>query len=122
MKEKVGRPKRITPEILIKLREYFSYGCSDREACTLCMIGESTLYKYQEDHPEFKEEKKRLKEEVILGARKTIVNATKEDPKAAMDFMKRKKRDEFGDRQEIKQEINGNLSLTDVLNKAKDKE
>lgn len=113
-KNKGGRPTLMTPEIVQKLKEYFSYGCSDREACILCKISKSTFYNYQEANPEFVEEKEQLKEMVILAARKSIIEGNK-DPKNAMDFMKRKKRKEFGDKQEIEAKVTGDVRLTDLF-------
>jgi len=100
MAEKVGRPNIITPEIISKLEEVFAIGGTDEEACFYADIGKSTLYNYQQDHPEFVERKETLKERPILKARQTIVKGL-EDPDNAKWFLERKRKSEFASRQEL---------------------
>ena len=61
---KRGRPTIITPEIIAKLEQAFSLGCSDLEACIYADIGKTALYDYQEKNPEFTERKEALKQKV----------------------------------------------------------
>jgi len=100
MAEKVGRPNIITPEIISKLEEVFAIGGTDEEACFYADIGKSTLYNYQQDHPEFVERKETLKERPILKARQTIVKGL-EDTDNAKWFLERKRKSEFASRQEL---------------------
>lgn len=90
----------MTEEIIAKLEEAFAWGCSDVEACLWADIAPATLYKYQEKHPEFTERKAELKETPILKARKSVVTKLEADPKLAMDFLSRKKKDEFSTKTE----------------------
>jgi hypothetical protein len=96
----VGRPTIMTPETIAKLEEVFSIGGSDEEACFYADIGKTTLYNFQQDHPEFVERKEALKERPVLKARQTIVKAL-DQPNFAFEYMKRKRRKEFGDSQDI---------------------
>lgn len=96
-KNKGGRPTIMTAETLSKLEHAFSLGCTDVEACIFADIGQTTLYEYQEKHPEFAERKAELKETPILKARMTVVDKLGESYVYAMDYLKRKKRNEFGD-------------------------
>ena len=96
-----GRPTIITPEILHKLEEAFALGCSDLEACFFADIGKSTLYNYQNKNPEFVERKEELKQSPVFEARKSVINGLKDDPKLALAYLERKKKDEFSLRQEV---------------------
>ena len=110
----VGRPTIMTPDIIAKLEEAFEWGCSDLEACGHANIGKSTLYNYQEAHPEFVERKEMLKENPIRKARLSVVSSFESDPKLAMDYLKHKRNKEFSTKQEIDQktEVNGNVNFT----------
>lgn len=87
-----GRPTVMTDIVLQKLQECFSLGSTDEEACFYADIGMSTLYKYQESHPEFVERKEKLKQLLILKARNTVVNDL-DDPKSARWYLDKKGKD-----------------------------
>lgn len=91
----IGRPEIIEGPILQKLIDAFSLGCTDEEACIYVDINMSTLYNYQERHPEFVERKKLLKQRPFLKARNTVVKSL-DDPDHAEWYLERKGRDEFG--------------------------
>nr|DAN37011.1 MAG TPA: Sf6 terminase small subunit gp1, octamer, DNA-binding, CAPS buffer.65A [Caudoviricetes sp.] len=99
---KRGRPTIITPEIIAKLEQAFSLGCSDLEACIYADIGKTALYDYQEKNPEFTERKEALKQKLVLKARTIVANALeKEDENTAKWYLERKARDEFAAKQEV---------------------
>ena len=93
---------------LAQLKQAFSFGCTDLEACVYADISESQLYYYQEKYPDFISEKQRLKEKVVLQARKNVVDRImQEDKKNAVDgimggadnswkYLEKKKKKEFG--------------------------
>jgi len=91
----------MTPEVIAKLEEAFKLGASDIEACAYADIAESTLYKYQEKNPKFTERKAQLKELPTFTARKSVVDNLPKDPKLALDYLSRKKKDEFSSRNEM---------------------
>lgn len=91
----------MTPEVIAKLEEAFAWGCTDIEAALHADIAVQTLYKYQERVPKFLERKHKLKETPILLARKSVVTKLGRDPKLAMDYLSRKKKDEFSTRAEV---------------------
>lgn len=95
MKNKGGRPTKLTPEAIKKLEEVFAIGGTDQEACFYADISHQALYNYQLKHPEFVERKEALKEKPVLKARQTVVKAL-EDPNHAKWFLEKKKRKEFG--------------------------
>lgn len=96
----MGRPEVFDDKILTELKIAFSIGCTDEEACAFANVPTSTFYDYQKRHPEFSEEKERLKQNPILKAKKTI-EATLDDPKNAQWYLERKKKDEFSTRSEL---------------------
>lgn len=91
-------PTKMTPTTIQKLEQAFSFGCPDTEACLFAGIATSTLYAYQEKHPEFVERKAQLKETPILKARQTVINAL-DDADMAFKFLERKRRAEFAPKQ-----------------------
>lgn len=93
-KTTTGRPTVMTDEVISRLEEAFVWGCTDNEACLWADIAPATLYKYQDKNPEFTERKDALKQTPILQARKSVINGFT-DPRIALQFLERKKKDEF---------------------------
>lgn len=100
VKKKVGRPTAFTPEVLQKLEQAFSFGCSDREACIYAEISMAGLYHYQSHHPAFLDRKELLKDKPILKARSTVVAALNQ-PEHAEWYLERKMKSEFSAKQDI---------------------
>lgn len=96
----MARPTIMTPEVIAKLEEAFSWGCTDIEACLHANIAVQTLYKYQERVPKFIERKNALKENPVMLARKSVVKQLQRDGKLAMDYLSRKRKDEFSTKSE----------------------
>jgi hypothetical protein len=90
-----GRPSKFTPEVIGKLEQAFSIGCSNEEACSYAEINADTFYEWLKLHPEFSERIKRLKEKPFLKARQTIYDSLS-GADHAFRFMERKKKKEFG--------------------------
>jgi hypothetical protein len=74
-----GRPTSVDDKTLAKLDQAFLMGCTDVEACLYADINPSTLYRYQEKHPEYCERKETLKQNPIMKARKVILGALEND-------------------------------------------
>jgi len=91
----MARPTIFTKDVLQKLEDAFSMGCTDEEACVLANIAPSSLYNYQKSKPEFLERKQLLHHRPILKARHTIINSLG-DPVYAFKYLERKRRQEFG--------------------------
>ncbi len=102
----VGRPTKITPDILRKLEDAFSNGLPDREACFYAGIANSTLYLYQARNPEFSERKQALRLHPNIAARKAIVAALG-DVRVAQWWLEKKVSNEFGAKAKL--EINGRV-------------
>lgn len=115
-KSMVGRPPIIDKEIIDKLERCFSLGCSDAEACCFANISTTTLYNYQKTNPEFIERKEMLKNKPILEARNTVVQNLRKDPKLALEYLKAKKKDEFGQRMEVTGANGEALAMPSIIN------
>lgn len=74
-----GQPTKMTDECLRLLREAFSWGCTDTEACCYANIGVSTLYLYCSKNPEFLELKNTLKDTPMMKARRVVNSALDDD-------------------------------------------
>jgi hypothetical protein len=100
-KTTVGRPTTMTKDTLAKLEYAFSIGCSDSEACLHANINKSTLYRFQNENPEFKDRKDLLKEKLVLVARTNIAYKLNEkDTATSIWYLERKKKAEFSTRLE----------------------
>lgn len=97
----MGRPSKMTPETLDKLRQAYLIGANDREAYGYADISHETFYNYIEKHPEFREQITKWQEEPILKAKTTVVKNLDKDVKNAQWYLERKKKDEFAVRQEV---------------------
>ena len=114
--EKRGRKTIMTPEIIDKLEQAFSMGCSDLEACLHANIGKTTLYNYQNENPEFVERKEQLKEKLVLKARTVIAEAlNRKDENTAKWYLERKRKDEFGAKPENEININIKQALVEFV-------
>ena len=113
-----GRPTKVTPEVVTKLEQAFSMGCTDEEACLFADISRMSLQRYQEAHPSFRDRKALLKQKLVLKARSVIAEAlNKKDENTAKWYLERKKKDEFG---KADTEINLGLSVEVKDDKSKD--
>ena len=82
-KNKGGRPTKMTESTVKKLEEAFLMGCTDLEACCYADISKVTLYKYQDDNPEFANRKEVLKKNPFMIARQSVLKGAKKDLQTA---------------------------------------
>lgn len=107
-KKDTGRPTVMTPDIITKLEQAFSIGCSDDEACIYADISRMTLHRYQKDNPEFCDRKELLKQKLVLKARTNIATKINEgDIDVSKWYAERKRKDEFSTKTEQETTING---------------
>ena len=109
-KKKPGRHTVMTSDVVNKLEQAFSIGCSDLEACLHAGISKQTLYDYQAKYPEFADRKAMLKERLVLKARTVIAKALdKEDENTAKWYLERKRKDEFSAK--VENEVTGGFNI-----------
>ena len=73
-----GRPTVMTTDVIRKLEDAFSWGCTDLEACCFANIGKTALYEYCDKNPEFAEWKETLKNNPVMKARRVVMGALDE--------------------------------------------
>ena len=103
---KKGRPEDITPEIADRMMAFFKMGLNDEEVCEQTNITPSVLYRYQVNHPDFKERKCLAKTNLVAKAKRELMAGLQsKDEKIRVDTAKwvleRRAKDEFSTRQEI---------------------
>lgn len=103
-----GRPTVMTQEVVGKLEQAFSMGCSDLEACLYADISKQALYDYQERNPEFADRKAMLKQKMIFKARSVVADAlNNKDENTAKWYLERKAKDEFSTKVENDTTVKG---------------
>ena len=75
MENEVGRPTKMTEEVVAKFEHAFSLGCTDLDACVYADISKHTLYRYESSNPEFSDRKEVLKTNPFMKAREVLYNA-----------------------------------------------
>lgn len=93
-----GRPTVMTPDVLRKLEEAASIDCSIDEMCFFSGISVPSLYDYWKKHPEHKERIEALRNSPVILARRTAVAKISESYTNAIDYLKRKRKNEFSER------------------------
>ena len=84
--------------VLQKLEECAAIDATVKESCYYAGISQTAYYSYLTAHPEFREHLETLREKPVLAARQAAVSKAGESYANAIDYLKRKRRDEFGDR------------------------
>ena len=113
--------------IITKCQEVWGIGGTDAEAAFYADISPASISRYLDAHPDVKEYRNKLKEKPILKARRTVVSKLGESYQNAMDYLKRKKRLEFGDNVDLttageKLPITGMKIINENGNRISDKE
>lgn len=116
-KNKGGRPPKLTPETVTKLEQAFSIDATVEEACFFANISRKTYYEWIKDNPELGDRFDALRQRPVLAARQTVVDSLHQ-PHYAFEYLKRKRKAEFSDRQEVTgadgQPV---VNLTDLISK-----
>lgn len=120
-RRKVGKPTKITDEVLKEVRKAFLWGASVTEAAAFADIGARTLYDYLEKNPEYSQQVKAWQLNPLLKAKKTVVESL-DDAKNAQWYLERKQKDEFSTKvendvrvKELPKPILGGISKTEVI-------
>lgn len=115
--KKVGRPPKITEEILRKLEEGFLYGLTDEQACLYADVPTSTFYDFLKENPKFSERKEMLKNQPKIDTKITLAKSLKnhDDPRLALEIAKHTMRDEYNTRTELTGKDGENLSPPEIV-------
>ena len=110
------KKQKLTSETIAKLEHAFSIDATVEEACFYADINRDTYYNWTKEFPELYDKFTRLRNRPVLLARQTVVSKIGESYFNAMDFLKRKKKLEFGDNMDMTtggEKINDAKYLTD---------
>lgn len=92
-------PSKLTDENRIKLKESAALDASVEEMAYYCGVSKQTIYNWFKEDTDLFDEIERLRQKPILKARQTVAMKLGESYQNAMDYLKRKRRDEFGDQE-----------------------
>jgi predicted DNA-binding protein YlxM (UPF0122 family) len=102
---KKGAPVKLTDENIVKLRELAELDASIAEMAYYCNVTKQTIFNWFERNPDLFDEIERLREKPILTIRRTVIEKANESYSNAVDYLKRKRKDEFGDSSTTKHEF-----------------
>lgn len=94
---KVGRPSLDTPEVRGKIEEAAALDASVDEIAFYADISRDCYYDILKKDPEFGDRIAKLRQRPVLAARQRAIKGVTESYGNAMDYLKRKKKLEFGD-------------------------
>lgn len=100
--EKQGRPLWEPSAAQLKiLEDSFKLGAQVKEALAQAQIPSSTFYDYLNAHPDFSEQIEWWQQYPIMLAKHSVVAHMGEDGKLALEYLKCRRKEEFGTRTEI---------------------
>lgn len=92
----MGRPTKLTNELLREIRETLETGCSRRTAARAAGISESTFYEWMAEFPEFSECIKKGEALAVVKRTQVVHEAMSKSWQAAALWLERRVPDEFG--------------------------
>lgn len=96
-KETRGRPTVDTPEVHRKIEEAAALDASVEEIAFYADISRDSYYEILKRNPDFSDRIAKLRQKPVLAARQAVVKKSTESYGNAMDYLKRKRKLEFGD-------------------------
>lgn len=97
----VGRPTVMTPTVIGKLEQAFAIDATVEEACFFAGIHRDTFYAWRKENPELSDMMETLRQKPILAMRQAAVKLGMSSYSSAMDYLSRKKADEFGNKSKL---------------------
>jgi len=92
-----GRPPKLTKENRVKLLELASLDASVAEMAMYCNVSKQTVYNWLDGDKELFDEVERLREVPILAIRRSVLEKAQDSYQNGIDYLKRKRKAEFGD-------------------------
>lgn len=117
----VGRPTKITHEVVRKLEEAFRNDFTVEEACRYAKISKSTYYEEAKRNEEFSDEMRCAQDYAILLAKKAVVRHLKkgDDPYFALRFLERRQPEQYSLCYYREPEQKEALTTVDIMNEAR---
>lgn len=111
-KERIGQKvTKMSDEVIGKLEYAFSIDCTIAEACFYADINPDTYYTWVKKFPKLSERFEELRNQPVLTARTTLINNLGR-PGIALEYLKKKRREEFGDVSKL--ELEGKIQTEDI--------
>ena len=104
-------PIKLTEDIRVKIEHAAAIDASVEEMAYYCDVSRQTIYNWFKRDPELFDKVERLRSKPILTARQTVAKGVSENYSNAMDYLKRKKRLEFGDNMKV----DGEIAVTGII-------
>ena len=95
--KKDGRPTKMTPDTIKKLEESAAIDASVEEMCFYADISTTTFYNYCKENPDFLDRITNLRNKPVLKARTEVVKGLDNDKHFSLQYLTKKKSNEFGD-------------------------
>lgn len=96
-----GKFTKKTAEVVKLIGEAAAMDCSIKEICLYANISKQTYYNWIDEDKKLAERIDELRSTPFLKARSTIIKGIEENYNNAMDYLKRKKKSEFGDNMDV---------------------
>lgn len=100
-KSNAGRPTVMTPIVVSKLEQAFSLDSTVAEACFYAGISRESYYDFVNKYPEYTDRFEALRNRLVLKARETVAREIGKNYQNSMDYLTRKRKNEFSTRQEL---------------------
>lgn len=113
VKEGKGRPEKITPDVVKKLKQIFMYDGTVEEACLYAGISKVTYYAKIKKDVNFLNEMNQARLFPYITAKKTLIKSMESDneaiaQKGAVEFLKRRDK-RYADKVEGTMEVDANI-------------
>lgn len=96
-----GRPTKMNDEVRKKMEEVAALDGTIEEMAYYCDVSRQTIYEWLKEDKVLSDRIERLRQRPVLLARQTINKRLTESYSNAVDYLKRKRSKEFGDKQDI---------------------
>lgn len=93
-KEKVQLPESVVK----KLEQVYQLDCTVDEIAYYLDVSRQTIYNWKIDFPDIFDRLERLRQRPVVLARESVMKGVANDPKLALEYLKKKKSDEFMDK------------------------
>lgn len=114
----MAAPSKLTTENRVKLQEAAALDASVEEMAYYCGVSKQTIYNWFKEDPELFDEIERLRQKPVLAARQAAVKKATDSYQNAMDYLKRKRKLEFGDNIDLTSGGDKlNVTIADVIAK-----
>lgn len=112
----MGRPPKITGEVVKLLEDAFKLDAPVTEACQYAGISRTAYYDYVNAHPEFLDRLERLKSMTRFKIRGKVISRALKDPTFGLNYLKLKC-DDFKEKKQVESNVNAAASFIDAIRK-----